>query len=136
MVWNWLRRHPWLVDGALVVVFTAFYVGSAAHQGRGAPGILLAVATVVPLYWRRRFPIAVLAVVTAASAAASIAYSDDVPLAPALAIYSVAAHVERRRSLRACAVAVAVLMVAFGTVSLGHTLPNALFFIAVWVGGD
>jgi signal transduction histidine kinase len=136
MVWNWLRRHPSLIDAVLVLAFGAGYVGSAIHQHHFFPGVPFAVATVLPLYWRRRFPILVLALVTAATVGDSLVYSNDVPIGPALAIYSVAAHVERRRSLRACAVAAVVLLAAFGSASLGHLIPNALLFVAAWIGGD
>src|SRR4051794_28269804 len=137
MAWNWLRRHPWLIDGALVAALGLGYIASAAHDGRGAPGILLAAATVLPLYWRRRFPITVLAIVTVAAAVAAFAYSDDVPVAPALAIYTVAAHVERRRSLTACAAAIVGLLAVFAPqFPAGQTIPNALLFVAAWLGGD
>jgi signal transduction histidine kinase len=137
MAWNWLRRHPWLIDGVTVLVLGVAYLGVAVNEHRGAPGILLALATVLPLVWRRRFPIAVLTVVTAAVVAAAFAYSDDQPLAPAVAIYTVAAHFDRRRSLRACGAAAAALVIVFGTqVSAAHAIPNALILAAVWIGGD
>jgi signal transduction histidine kinase len=137
MVWNWLRRHPWLIDGALVLLLGVVYVASALHEHHWLPGLPLAVATVLPLYWRRRFPIAVLAIVTAVAFADTLAYSSEVPIAPALAIYSVAAHTDRRRSLRASLVAAALLLGAVGVaVSASHMIPNLIFYAAAWIGGD
>jgi signal transduction histidine kinase len=137
MVWNWLRRHPWLIDGVLVLALGAGYLGDAIHRHRGFPGLALAVVTVLPLYWRRRLPVTVLAIVTAATVLDTIVYSNDVPFAPALAIYSVAAHVDRRRSLRACSVAAVIMLVTFGlAVSPGQMIGNAILFVAAWIGGD
>jgi signal transduction histidine kinase len=79
----------------------------------------------------------VLAIVTAATMLDTIAYSNDVPFAPALAIYSVAAHVERRRSLRACSVAAVIMLATFGwAVSPSQMIGNAILFVAAWIGGD
>ena len=65
MVWNWLRRHPRLVDRGLVVALAAIYVAQASHTGRYALGIPLALLQTIPLLWRRTRPVAVLGAITA-----------------------------------------------------------------------
>src|SRR5207253_7408943 len=98
-VWDWLRRRPYWVDGAIVLALLAGYVGGAAHQHRYHAGIALALAQVLPLLLRRRFPVVVLWIVTAATVAVTLTYRNFVPFAAALAIYSVATQLDRRRSL-------------------------------------
>src|SRR2546430_6358952 len=92
MVWNWLRRHPALVDATLVVALLAVNVGDAAHHGGSAWGIAFALLQTLPLLVRRRWPVAVLALVTAGAFGTTALYGRLVPLALGLAIYTVAAH--------------------------------------------
>jgi signal transduction histidine kinase len=137
MVWNWLRRHPSLVDAAIVLLVGAGHVAGAVHEQHVLFGLPLAVATVLPLYWRRRFPLLVLAIVTAATVANTVLYSTDIPVAPAIAIYTVAAHVGRRRSLPASLLAALTLLIVFGALTApSHMIPDAIFFVAAWIGGD
>ena len=137
MVWNWLRRHPFLVDTVIALLLNAVYVASAVH-GRHWLGVPLAALATLPLTVRRRYPIAVLAVVSGATFAYTAAYENDIPIAVALAIYTCAAHLGRRRSLWASAVAAAavLLVTAAATASYGQLIPDALIFIAAWVLGD
>src|SRR5437868_6762520 len=101
MIWDWLRRRPFLIDSLLVAALLAGYIGAAVHHDHDvALGLLLAVAQAGALQVRRFFPVLVLAVVVAASIAWLFVFGDWIPVAPALAVYTVGAHTPRRVSLR------------------------------------
>src|SRR6266550_4723977 len=105
MIWNWLRRHPVLVDTALAVVAGAIYVANAAYEHRYALGLPLALIQTVPLLARRRRPLAVFTVVIAGTIGSGIAYQTVIPLAAAIAVYTIAVQLGRRRSGAATALA-------------------------------
>jgi signal transduction histidine kinase len=137
MVWNWLRRHPNLVDVVLVAALAAGFVGHAAHLhqwGRGVPTALLQVA---PLLLRRRYPRAVLGLITAAWIAQAIAVSALPPVPTVVAVYTVAANLARTEGLQAAVAATAATSLA--TLALGEydrVLPYLVFLAAAWVVGD
>jgi signal transduction histidine kinase len=137
MVWNWLRRHPALVDVVLVLALAAGYVGRAAHHGEWTGGVPLGVLQVVPLLVRRRYPRAVLAAVTAIWIA-NIAFVAGIPpFATALGIYTVAANLPRTPALRAAVLSVAASTTA--ALTFQHWDPAAsdlIPFVAAWVIGD
>ncbi len=95
MVWNWLRRHPSLVDVGVVLVLAAGYIGHASRLDDWAEGVPLAVVQVGPLLVRRRYPRTVLAVVTAAWIAQAIFVSAWPPVASLVAVYTVSANLGR-----------------------------------------
>jgi signal transduction histidine kinase len=137
VIWNWLRRHPRLVDLALVLALAAGYIGDAFHNNRVAVGVPLAAAMCLPLFWRRQQPLIVLAIVTAASVANALAYSTLAPFAAALAIYTVASSLPRRRALVSTVSAAALLLAVGGsTVNAGQLLPHAILFAGAWAIGD
>lgn len=138
MVWNWLRRHPTLVDVALVLALSAGYLGYAAHERRWVGGVALAVLQVAPLLVRRRYPLEVLAIVTAAfivGAAVSFVFP---PFAQFVAIYTVAANLPRVEGLVAATVATAAGTIAL--LAVGHEVDRAtsdlIPLIGAWVLGD
>ena len=133
MVWNWLRRHPRLVDRGLVVALAAIYVAQASHTGRYALGIPLALLQTIPLLWRRTRPVAVLGAITAGALCSAFVYELLIPLAPAFAVGTVAARTSRRRSLWAGGLALAAI-VASAIVS--NDYPSLILFAAAWVAGD
>jgi signal transduction histidine kinase len=137
MVWTWLRRYPFLIDAAVVLGLTAAYLAAVGHRGHWQPGVLLALLQTLPLLARRRLPLTVLAATTAAATAYEVVYSNPVPFAVAIAVYTAAAHLDRRTSLAASAAASAVLLIA--TAASGETgrLPGvAILLAAAWVFGD
>jgi signal transduction histidine kinase len=137
MVWNWLRRHPNLVDVGLVLALGAAYLGHAARVDEWAGGIPLAVAQVVPLVVRRRYPRTVLAVVTAAWIVQAVALSVLPPVPTVVAIYTVAANLERSEALLPAAVATAaVTLTALGLTQYDKALSFFLLSVAAWVVGD
>jgi len=133
MVWNWLRRHPRLVDLVGVVALAAIYVANATHSGRYSLGVPLALVQTVPLFWRRSRPVPVLGVVMAGALSSALVYELLIPLAPAFAIGTVATRTSRRRSLWACGLALAA-MVAAAVASDDY--PSLVLLTAAWVAGD
>ncbi len=98
-----LREHPFASDAALALVLTAYALVDVFQNGNYLTGsrsvyVPAALAMTLPLVWRRRAPLLVLAVVMGALVAQSLlldpsAPSPDGELVPWLvAVYSVAAH--------------------------------------------
>jgi len=133
MVWNWLRRHPVLVDALLGVVVGAIYVADAVYHHRYVFGLALALIQTLPLLVRRRWPLAVLALVTVGALGDAFAYRTVVPLAGAVAVYTVAVYESRRRS--AWATAAALLAMVAATVR-STDYASLVFFAAAWVLGE
>lgn len=129
----WFQRYPALADLLVPLVLAAFTVGPAAGgMESGSPWMWLSAAgCLVPLVWRRAYPIPVFAVV--AAAAIAIAVADFRPLRLAatgallVALYTVAAHEPRRRALIAAGVfeAWAVPAIIFWSPS-DTTIPGVL----------
>jgi len=139
MVWNWLRRHPFLVDVVIVLATGAAYVGRAAHRSSGNGVVLLdlAVLQVAPLLVRRRYPVAVLAVSAAACAVEIALYSNAVPVAAAIAAYTVASQRKRTESLVVVsAAAVGIAVTALAKHGLSQAVGDLVPFAAAWVFGD
>jgi len=133
MVWNWLRRHPVLVDALLTLAVGAIYVADAVYHHRYVLGLALALIQALALLVRRRWPLAVLAVVTLGALGTAIAYRTVVPLAGAVAVYTVAVYETRRRSGWATAGALAA-MVAATVRSTDYA--SLVFFVAAWILGE
>src|SRR4051794_32007738 len=85
-----------VVAALIVLTLAPVFVGRAARFGPGTAGVPLAVLEVAPLLVRRRFPLPVLVVVTAATCVDAAIYPTTVPLAASIAVYTVAAHLDRR----------------------------------------
>jgi signal transduction histidine kinase len=137
MLWNWLRRHPYLADTAIVLALGVAYVGGQLHEGGSVAEVALAALQVVPLIARRRYPAAVLGVVMTAAILGLATTAVNFPVAPVIAVYTVAAQLDRRRSLllsaaSAFAFALTSLAVDGGAQAIGHLVP----FAAAWVFGD
>ena len=101
--------------------------------------VLLVIASTLPIVLRRRYPIAVLAVTLAAALAADLAYDNFLFAGPLVALYTVAAHVGRPRSLQAAgATAVALALLVLGVSNLGSWEALSAFtaFGAAWLLGD
>jgi signal transduction histidine kinase len=135
MVWNWLRRHPLLVDWALVLLVLTVHVGDALSRDAKVLGLGFALLQAVPLAARRRWPVPVLALVAAGAVGATLIHRAEVPLALFIAVYTVAAHADRRRSAWATAAAIVAMAIAFASVdSFGY--PALVVFAAAWILGD
>jgi signal transduction histidine kinase len=101
------------------------------HEAPHTPlaALLLVAVAGLALAWRRRYPVTVLAVSTAAAASYTLLgyVNGAVLLAPILALYAVATRVSVRRAVAAAVVTVAVLIAAtaarnpFGQITGGGT---------------
>jgi signal transduction histidine kinase len=137
MVWTWLRRHPLLLDVAIVLGLVVAYGAVAGHQGHWLPGVPLVLLQTVPLVARRRFPLEVLAATTAATVAYGLVYSNPLPFAVAIATYTAAAQLSRRVSLLAAGAAAAVLLIMTAAAGEGGKVRGfGILLAGAWVFGD
>jgi signal transduction histidine kinase len=153
-----LRRvDPTRVDIALAVVLAVIELLSlwlvSPSAGGQSPDILasaLALAMTLPLVFRRRRPVLVLAIIVMATILDVLRGPSGgvVSLAVLIAVYSVAANADRRASIAALGwtMAAAVVFVAASAVSTGPTVHPVLWatvlvvawlvFGTVWLVGD
>src|SRR5919201_4469380 len=139
MVYAWLQRHPRIVSGVLVAVALA---SALAHRGSGDERALLiplALVQCLPLWWLRRSPLRVLTIVTAATTVIVLGWGANNPLPLGIALFGVATRLERRDSIRAGALAIAVLALPLlrsvgwePAAFAGHLLG----FVVAWLLGD
>ena len=152
----WLRRHPRIADALLllpIVVMVA--VGTfldGPHNSRGverdvdALGAVLIVGTILPVVWRRRAPRLVLAISVACQVPfLALGYVEHGSgYANLLALYTVAAHCERRQAFVALGWTAAVMfpLLVAGVFYEGEQLPvsvviaNVIIFATAWLAGD
>jgi signal transduction histidine kinase len=144
------------LDAALALVLAAITLvplwAVPASAGGRDPDLLanvLALAMTLPMAFRRRWPVAVLAIVLLATLLAALTGpSSGIGIAVLIAVYSVGAHADRRQSLAALtmtmiAVSVAVIVVLAST---DPSLPPAIYPVglvvvwlivgAIWLLGD
>jgi hypothetical protein len=103
----WSRRHILLADSLGVVMLVAVLGTARANDHFPQQGWLLAldVLLVVPLAWRRRYPLAVFAAVSVGAALQWLfARGVLVDLALLIALYTVASRCPRKQALAAAAV--------------------------------
>ncbi len=157
-VWQrWHRSRPYEIITA--VLLTAVLVAGAygeAHPSQPqdmhpgghpvphtpAAAFLLVIAAGLPLAWRRRYPVPVLAVSTAFIAAFSLAgwVNGSAVLLPVVALYCVTRGMTARRAVAASAVTLLVLMGAtalnnpFGLFGGGFDLSPGLVAAALFAG--
>src|ERR671913_445654 len=150
VVW-WLRRpraNPWWFDSALALaaagLSTAFFIfhpaASDLPSGTLVLGCGLVLLNTVPLAARRRFPLAVLAIVLASGLAfAALDLPPDILwVAVPVAVYSVAAYADRWASLAGLAVAEVGLVanqLTPGRFQAPPVVRNALLIGAAWLLG-
>jgi len=148
----WLQAHPFAADVLLAVLVTAITLPSLWSTPTGEEttnfrdpdvlGALLLVLSSTPIAWRRRSPFAALVVVgTAAVLYEAFGYPTQLSTVGVLiALYTCAAHLDRRRSLEAAlftAVGLAiVLLTARWEVTIGSIASNIIIFATVWLIGD
>ncbi len=146
-MYAWLIRHPKLVDG--VPAFWLAIIGVASIRF-GDPWLLLPIvaAMVIPVVFRRRYPVQAFAVAVMAGAFQVLAYGKPIgsDLAILLLLYTLAAYRPRRLSLlglAVCMVGSVAAVVAWVPTRIGALdrffLATVIFSgtaLVAWVLGD
>src|SRR5215468_1896927 len=136
MLWERLRRNPWVVDVALVAGLLIFAGGWAKRTDLASDALLLAFAQTLPLLVRRRYPVVTVALVVAVTIPLTVETHALNPLPPALAFYSLAAYATRRKALVAGIAGLAALIapVLYETdYGFAPFVFHLLVFPAAWV---
>jgi signal transduction histidine kinase len=149
---TWFKEHPAVADALMAALVTAAMVPSqwltpsgeadTVFRDPDAFGAVLPVLYAIPVAWRRRSPLVVLFVTgTAAVTYEVVGYATVwMPWGVLIALYTVAAHCDRRASLRALAAVgaaiVLILLTARWEVTTGTIASNVIIFATVWLVGD
>jgi signal transduction histidine kinase len=154
---QWLKAHPFGADaifaGVIGAVSLAVWVAATTttlqtsigpYHSINVLGVVLILAQVAPLAWRRQAPQLSLLVIIVATvtfyAANFLPVTGGIPAL--IATYSVAAHVERRRSVRALGLVVVAVLACLGLAALHHPwspaqlVTNGVFVATAWILGD
>ena len=140
MIIKWLQRQPRIADAALVLIALLTTFGAAVHHDRRALGIPIALLAALPLFVRRRRPLLVLALTTAATVLMLAIWGLYNPFPVGVALYTVADRCERRTSLLAGVAALVALVLPLGA-HVGWSAPRELVarllgFAVAWLVGD
>ncbi len=147
---RWPRRtRSKAFDITWAGILTLLSVGALWVRPRGGPdlrhadviGVGLALASSVPLAWRRTHPIEVMALVGVSAVALEVLrYSNGGAACVLVALYTVAARADRRSSLQALGVTAAaivvVLAVNWSELTVIDVLANYVVFLTAWILGD
>jgi signal transduction histidine kinase len=122
---------------ALVLTLALVEGGRGASRGLDAVGVVLAAAASLPLVARRRSPLAVFAVTTAASACLNgLGYAHGPPFGPTAALFFVASDERTRSRIReTAAVVLGMFAVHLGATAVsddGFPTTSILFGVVVW----
>lgn len=129
---GFIRRHPGLTAGALVVALLLTNIGRARDvQGPHQAAILLiSLAVVLPLLWRQRVPLLTFGISAAAAAVQwALAGPLFVDLALIVSFYTVAATSSRRRTLVAAGVLEFGVVIAVAQYGRGGSYPLVALFL-------
>ena len=149
---EWFSAHPFFADALLAAAVSAFEVFAVLNSPTIAEGIeyrkptvlalLVLLTSTVPIAWRRTAPMAVLVVtvVTAIAYEAMGFVSAPAALGALIALYTVVAHSDRRRSfygagIAAVGIVVVLLTARWGSDPNGIAL-NLIVFLTAWLVGD
>ncbi len=146
--WSWITGRPRLTDG-LIVAFNLL-AGALALFGSAFRVSLLpifvsaALIQALALWWRRTYPVVVLAAVVLSGLVWFLAVPEREPSSPALAFAVYAVSVYDRTSIRlwVAGAAIAVILAAVGLLLLGDIqaarglIPAAATSLVGWVIGD
>jgi signal transduction histidine kinase len=123
---------PWVVDGAIAVVLTGWAI---AQPGTTREPVALAMT--VAIAWRRRAPVAVLAVEVAGAGLLERGLQWPEGLALLIAAYTAALHSEKRLVVAALVFVAGVWLLAFGGPALiPRGLTPFLLLLPVWLAGS
>jgi signal transduction histidine kinase len=146
---KWLRAHPFVFDCLVAAAVVAVTVPSLwlnhsttiNYRDADVWGLLLALGGTVPLAWRRRDPMTVFLIVVACEVAyEALGYPSAAGIAGVVAVYSAAAHLDRRRSRIALGLTLVGLAIVFATarwnVDTSSIISNVVIFTSAWLFGD
>ena len=148
---RWLREHPSGADALLgILIFALALPGMWLRDNNvdinfrdpDALGVLLVMAATLPLAWRRTNPVAVMWVVgVTATLIEALGYTTGAGgVGAIIALYTIAAHCDRRKSIIALGLTGVALSVIFLTARWDVTVPsiggNVVIFLTAWVLGD
>ena len=146
--WSWITGRPRLTDG-IIVAFNLLVGGLAIFGGPNRVSLFtvfvpMAFIGSVALWWRRRYPVAVLGVVVLAGLVAWLAVPEREPFSPALAfaVYAVSVYEQSRVRLWVAGLALAVIATAVVVLLLGDyplardLLPAGVTSLVAWSIGD
>jgi signal transduction histidine kinase len=139
MIWPWLHRHTWLTDVTLTAVLLVGGTVAASQADRSAVALLFTLTGTLPLLARRRFPYAAAAVTTASALGLIAVGAWVLPLALAVALYTLTSLREGTRARRAAFLAIASVGVAelfSGGVEFGAAAARVVLLVAVALLGD
>jgi signal transduction histidine kinase len=140
-VWRRPRFPPYVADSALALLLAVPTVGGLVADAEHVtqPWWLvgpLAALTALPLAGRRYRPLAVFAIALGALVALNLSGVDTFAPGVAVAVYTLAAHCDRRTALRAGLLGLAVYIPASLYASGGSVVPSVVFLTAAWILGD
>lgn len=123
---------------------TVGLIGSYIQHNFALLGIVLMLGEAVPLWWRRRFPVAVLAVVVASEVARWALHLSNEPSGVGLvfAVYAVSVYGRTRDRLIVAGSAIALIALAVALLLLGQfqvsrtLIPAGSTSLVAWVIGD
>jgi len=133
-LYAWLRRHPRLVDGVLALVLVFIGTGSAIAGSAGRWVLLpISVALVIPVVFRRKYPVGAFAAATVIGALQVLLTSrpSAADFAVVVLLYTLAAY--RPRSVSVPGLAVCLLGSVVGVV---HWTPGRLGVLQTVVVGS
>ncbi len=147
---DWMKARPGAVDAVVAVMITGLSLpamwsdpldSASGYRPASVTGALLVVLSTLPVAWRRRSPLRVLAVVAVAAMAYEVAgFSSTLPFGLLVALYTVGAYCDRRHSRLAGglvgAALVVVLLQARWEPSALQVVANLAIFAMAWLVGD
>ena len=147
---EWMKTHPGALDAVVAVMITGLSLpamwsdpldSASGYRPASVTGALLLVLSTLPVAWRRRSPLRVLAVVAVAAMAYEVAgFSSTLPFGLLVALYTVGAYCDRRQSRPAGglvgAALVVVLLQARWEPSVLLVVANLAIFAMAWLVGD
>ncbi|HSS08499.1 MAG TPA: sensor histidine kinase [Acidimicrobiales bacterium] len=153
---RWLKQHPFQADmilaGVVGVVSVAAWIATSSssdvhlshYRHMNALGVVLLAGQVVPLAWRRRAPMVALVIILTATvgfyAGNLVPFTGNI--GGLIALYSCAAHLERRYAIRTLAITAAAVALSVGFSTMHHPfspadlVSNAVIVAAAWILGD